>query len=81
MRKLDYNHELLKTAVQNSRSLNISKICRDLHISRQTFYNVIDGDNYVSVDVVVAVSERLGFTRDKILKAPKTSPAFAETVP
>lgn len=57
---LEYRNDLLEEAFGRQRGLNVTRLCSDLHMSRQTFYAILRGGARVKKEKVLRVAEALG---------------------
>lgn len=61
-----YDYEYLKAVFDSKRGLNITDICRQIGISRQTFYYILRGGELVKPETVTSVALSIGADTEKI---------------
>lgn len=53
---LQYRNEVLEQAFRNRRDINVTQLCSDLKMSRQTFYSILRGGVRVTREKVEKVA-------------------------
>src|SRR5579862_8440149 len=82
MRRPDYRHDLLKARFDSLRTLHVSAACKQMGMSREHFYNIVNGnpERKYSVAMVRAVACVLGLNPEDILQPMPKAEVEADAV-